>query len=68
MTEQPEKPTTPPTPGELLSAMERGVTDHRYRIERTFGNGHRRSSDQVDGFRSGWQAALAYLKLHGWQR
>lgn len=53
----------PSVPGLALSARERGAVDHRHRIERQITSGRQRVSDHVDGFRAGWDAALAYLKM-----
>lgn len=52
------------SPGQMLAAMERGVVDYRIRLTRTFGNRGGKISGNIDGYRVGWEAAMAYMKTH----
>lgn len=58
--------STPLTPGQLLSARERGAVSFREKVQRELsGNGPKRSSDHLVGYRHGWDACCEHLRMMG---
>lgn len=64
-----DAPTMAPmvvSPGQLLSARERGAVAFRDRLARN-GNitGSGRTADHVAGYKNGWDEAVAHLRMQG---
>lgn len=53
-----------PTPGQLLSAMERSAEGFRRRVSKEVTTGPKRAAAHIAGFRFGWQSAIDYLKAY----
>lgn len=57
------RPLPEPTPGQLLSAMERAASDFRTRVALDMWSaGPHRTADLINGFKHGWEAAVAFIK------
>lgn len=57
----------PVTPGQLLSARERGAVRFREKVTRELSGaaGPKRSADHLLGYRHGWDEAVAFLQAQG---
>lgn len=59
-------PLSPLTPGQLLSARERGAVHFRDRLSKSYGSsGPKRSADLITGYKQGWDDLIAFLRMQG---
>lgn len=56
------------TPGQALSARERGAVHFRDSVAKEFGQGPKRSADLITGYKRGWDDAVAFLRAQGMVR
>ncbi len=53
------------TPGQSLSARERGAVHFRNAVQKEFGQGPKRSADLITGYKRGWDDAVSFLRAQG---